>query len=75
YNVSLGYTIGTSLALGAEYEYQDYSTMKFRGPTGSSSEFTFRKDRSVVGGYASISYLEMEIWCVNSGYRLRGLIT
>ena len=40
YNVSLGYTIGTSLALGAEYEYQDYSTMKFRGPTGSSSEFT-----------------------------------
>ena len=26
YNVSLGYTIGTSLALGAEYEYQDYST-------------------------------------------------
>lgn len=41
YNVSLGYTIGTSLALGAEYEYQDYSTMKFRGPTGSSSEFTF----------------------------------
>lgn len=41
YNVSLGYTVGTSLALGAEYEYQDYSTMKFRGPTGSSSEFTF----------------------------------
>ena len=30
YNFSLGYTIGTQLALGAEYEYQDYSTMKFR---------------------------------------------
>lgn len=30
YNVSLGYTIGSSVALGAEYEYQDYSTMKFR---------------------------------------------
>ena len=29
YNVSLGYTVGTSLALGAEYEYEDYSTMKF----------------------------------------------
>ena len=24
YNVSLGYTVGTSLALGAEYEYEDY---------------------------------------------------
>lgn len=30
YNVSLGYTVGTSLALGAEYEYEDYSTMKFK---------------------------------------------
>ncbi|MDR0745099.1 MAG: TonB-dependent receptor [Mediterranea sp.] len=30
YNFSLGYTIGANLALGAEYEYQDYSTMKFR---------------------------------------------
>lgn len=30
YNFSLGYTVGTQLALGAEYEYQDYSTMKFR---------------------------------------------
>lgn len=30
YNLSLGYTVGTQLALGAEYEYQDYSTMKFR---------------------------------------------
>ena len=26
YNVSLGYTVGKSLALGAEYEYQDYSS-------------------------------------------------
>ena len=24
------YTVGTSLALGAEYEYEDYSTMKFK---------------------------------------------
>lgn len=30
YNLSLGYTIGNNLALGAEYEYQDYSTMKFK---------------------------------------------
>ena len=30
FNLSLGHTIGTKLALGAEYEYQDYSSMKFR---------------------------------------------
>ena len=30
YNLSLGYTVGSALALGAEYEYQDYSSMKFR---------------------------------------------
>lgn len=28
YNLSLGYTIGSNVALGAEYEYQDYSTAK-----------------------------------------------
>ena len=30
FNASLGYTVGSSLALGAEYEYEDYSTMKFK---------------------------------------------
>ncbi|BEG98170.1 TonB-dependent receptor [Bacteroides sedimenti] len=28
YNLSMGYTIGSNVALGAEYEYQDYSTAK-----------------------------------------------
>ena len=41
YNVSLGYTVGKSLALGAEYEYQDYSSMKFKDPDGYSSSFEF----------------------------------
>lgn len=30
FNASLGYTIGTNLAFGAEYEYEDYSSMKFK---------------------------------------------
>lgn len=33
-NASLGYTVGTMLALGAEYEYEDYSSMKFKYPEG-----------------------------------------
>lgn len=41
YNVSLGYTVGKSLALGAEYEYKDYSTMKFNDPDGYASTFDF----------------------------------
>lgn len=32
YNLSLGYTVGKSLALGAEYEYQDYASTKFYYP-------------------------------------------
>ncbi len=41
YNVSLGYTIGKNLALGAEYEYQDYSSMKFKDEEGYSDTFGY----------------------------------
>ena len=34
FNASLGYTVGSMLALGAEYEYEDYSSMKFKYPEG-----------------------------------------
>lgn len=34
YNFSLGYTYGSTFAIGAEYEYQDYSTMRFHYPGG-----------------------------------------
>ncbi|KAA6351829.1 hypothetical protein EZS27_000778 [termite gut metagenome] len=34
YNLSLGYTIGRNIALGAEYEYSDYSTAKLRYDNG-----------------------------------------
>lgn len=39
YNFSLGYTIGNYLALGAEYEYEDYSTMSFRYAEGDKMDF------------------------------------
>lgn len=35
FGASLGHTIGTSLALGATYEYSDYSTLDSRYSTGS----------------------------------------
>ncbi len=39
YNLSLGYTVGKELALGAEYEYQDYSTMKFNKTSGDEMQW------------------------------------
>ena len=38
-NASIGYTVGTWLALGAEYEYEDYSTMKYHDPEGYLMDF------------------------------------
>ena len=42
FNVSLGYTVGNFLALGAEYEYEDFSTMKFKYP--DNMEMAFETD-------------------------------
>lgn len=39
YNLSLGYTVGSSLAIGAEYEYEDYSTMTFYYPEGDEMKY------------------------------------
>lgn len=36
YNLSLGYTIGSNVALGAEYEYKDYSTTRLSYNDGTS---------------------------------------
>lgn len=38
YNFSLGYTVGNNLALGAEYEYENYSTMSFLYTDGSKMD-------------------------------------
>lgn len=38
FNFSLGHTIGTSVALGAEYEYADYSSVKLRYDDGVDME-------------------------------------
>lgn len=38
FNLSLGHTIGTSIALGAEYEYTDYSSAELRYDDGFEME-------------------------------------
>lgn len=44
FNASLGYTIGKNLALGVEYEYEDYSTMKFRDRQGYTELFSYENN-------------------------------
>lgn len=39
YNLNLGFTIGKNFAFGAEYEYEDYSTMKFKDMDGHNMNF------------------------------------
>ena len=44
-NLSLGHNVGTVLALGAEYEYQDYASSKFFYRDGSGDEIGFINDQ------------------------------
>lgn len=39
YNLSLGYTIGSNVALGAEYEYKDYSSSKLSYGNGGKMSY------------------------------------
>lgn len=50
YNVSLGYTVGSSLALGAEYEYEDMSSMKFYYPEGGRMDFESNQVKQTLKG-------------------------
>lgn len=46
FNLSLGHTIGNKLALGAEYELEDYSTIRIRTGEGLQSNYTDYVDNS-----------------------------
>lgn len=45
FNASLGYTVGNYLALGAEYEYEDYTSMKFKSPEGYEEDMGFENNQ------------------------------
>ena len=45
YNLSLGYTVGSQLALGAEYEYKDYSSLRFTHPDGGRLAETAQREQ------------------------------
>lgn len=79
YNVSLGYIIGNSWALGAEYEYQDYSSMEFRDPQGFSDSFEFENSttamlKGVHTFRAGLEYKVIPQFAIRAGYNYRSAL-
>lgn len=54
YNLSLGYTIGKTVALGAEYEYADYSTAKLKYDDGITMEGETQDIKNMLNGVHTI---------------------
>ena len=79
YNVSLGYTVGSSLALGAEYEYQDYSSVKFKDQEGYSDTFGYENSTtSMLKGVSTIrlgaEYKVIPQFALRAGYNYTSAI-
>ncbi len=72
YNLSLGYTVGSNLALGAEYEYQDYSTMKFKEPGGYDMDFETSTANDYLKGVSTLrlgaEYKVIPQFALRAGY-------
>lgn len=76
FNLSMGYTIGSSVALGAEYEYQDYSTSKL----SYYDDVSMRDENSMIKDYlkgVSTLRLGAEIklvpeFAIRAGYNYSG---
>ena len=76
YQFSLGHTVGTSLALGAEYEYQDYSTIDFRSIDGYDGEFDYENSTTAMlkGVHTLRLGLEYKVipqFALRAGYNFR----
>ena len=76
FNVSLGYTVGQSLAIGVEYEYQDYSSMEFRDAEGYSERFTYENStlpmlKGVSTVRLGLEYKVIPQFALRAGYNYR----
>lgn len=72
FNASLGYTVGNYLALGAEYEYEDYSSMKFTYPDGYEMGFETNEVDLCLQGVSTIrlgaEYKPTPAFSLRAGY-------
>ena len=72
FNASLGYTVGNNLALGAEYEYEDYSSMKFKYPEGDEMTWETRQADFNIKGVSTLclgaEYKPIPAFSLRAGY-------
>lgn len=79
FNVSLGSTIGSSFAVDAEYEYQDYSTVKFEDTDGYDETFDFENStRNMLKGVSTFrigaEYKPIPEFAIRAGYNFRSTL-
>jgi len=74
YNVGLAYTVGSALLLSADYEYADYSSMKFRTLDYDSYDFGYLNNdiRTYMGGMhslrAGVEFRPVAALAIRGGY-------
>lgn len=72
YNLSLGYTLGRMVALGAEYEYMDYSSARYNYDDGTkNSEMTASMNEALKGVHTLRLGAEIKLlpeFAVRAGY-------
>lgn len=76
YNFSLGYTVGSNLALGAEFEYQNYSKTSFRDNDGYSDTFEYENSTTdMLKGVSTVrigaEYKPVPSFALRAGYNYR----
>lgn len=79
FNVSAAYTIGSQVALDAEYEYADYSKAKFSDPDGvddlSANTQTIKEDLRGVNSFRlGVEYKPVDNMSLRLGYNYAGAI-
>ncbi len=72
FNASLGYTVGNFLALGAEYEYEDYSSMKFHYHDGELMDYETDQVKQTLKGVSTlrvgVEYKPIPAFSLRAGY-------
>lgn len=72
YNLSLGYTVGKNLALGAEYEYQDYSSSRLYYPEGDEMGYENSTIKEMLKGVSTFrigaEYKVIPEFALRAGY-------
>ncbi len=79
FNVSIGSTVGSRFAFDAEYEYQDYSTMKFSDVDGYDGTFSFENStRDMLKGVSTLrigaEFKPVPQFAIRAGYNYRSAI-